>query len=157
MKTHLIIIGQTDKTWLNTGINEYLNRIEKYLSFELILIEDIKNRAKMPELIVKNKEGELILKKIAPNDIIILLDEKGKKLNSKGFADFLQKQMNSGVRNIYFVIGGAYGFSKQVYNRSNYMISLSNMTFSHQIARLIFAEQLYRALTIINNEPYHHE
>jgi 23S rRNA (pseudouridine1915-N3)-methyltransferase len=157
MKIHLIIIGQIDATWLNKGFNDYLNRISKYLPFQLILIEDIKNKANMPKLIIKNKEGELILKKIASNDIMILLDEKGSKLTSKGFADFIQNRINSSVRNIYFVIGGAYGFSQQVYERSNYMISLSDMTFSHQIVRLIFAEQLYRALTIINNEPYHHD
>jgi len=155
MKTYLVIIGKNDKTWLNTGICEYLNRVKKYISLEIVLINDIKNKAKMPELIVKNKEGELILNKIPKNDTVILLDEKGKRLSSIDFADFFQKQMNLGNKNIYFVIGGAYGFSKAVYERSNYAISLSAMTFSHQLARLIFAEQLYRALTIINNEKYH--
>jgi len=157
MKSYLILIGKTDKSWLKKGIEEYLTRISKYISFEIILLEDVKNKAKMPELTVKNKEGEIILKKIQPNDVMILLDEKGEKLSSKDFAKFIQRQMNSSVRNIYFVIGGAYGFSQKVYERGNYMISLSKMTFSHQIARLIFAEQFYRTLTIINNEQYHHE
>jgi len=157
MKTNLVIVGKTDEKWLDEGINLYLNRIRKYIPFSTILINDIKNRVNMPELVIKNKEGELILNKIAPNDMLILLDEKGKKLSSKEFAGFFQKQMNLGVRYVYFVIGGAYGFSQEVYDRCNYKISLSPMTFSHQLARLFFAEQFYRALTIINNEPYHND
>ena len=156
MKTYLVIVGRTEKRWLMTGIDEYLTRISKYIPFYTIVIEDIKSRAKMPESIIKIKEGELILKKIDSNDVMILLDEKGKTLSSRDFADFIQKHANLGTRNIFFVVGGAYGFSNAVYDRCNYMISLSQMTFSHQMARLIFAEQLYRALTIINNEPYHH-
>ena len=157
MKTNLVIVGKTNEKWLKAGIDEYLNRIGKYIPFSIILIDDIKNRTNMPEMMIKIKEGEMILKKISPNDMMILLDENGKLFSSVEFADFIQKQMNLSVRNIFFVIGGAYGFSKAVYDRCNYKISLSSMTFSHQLARLVFAEQFYRALTIINNEPYHNE
>ena len=156
MKIHLVTVGRTDKIWLNTGIDDYLTRIRKYISFEIILINNIKNRAKMSEQVIKNLEGEQILKKIAQNDVVILLDEKGKSFTSKEFAVYFQKQINSGAKNIFFITGGAYGFSKAVYDRSNFIVSLSEMTFSHQMVRLIFAEQLYRALSIINNEPYHH-
>lgn len=156
MKTFLVIVGKTNEKWLKAGIDDYLSRICKYIPFSVILIDDIKNRSNMPEIVIKNKEGELILNKIAPNDVLILLDEKGKTLSSRDFADFIQKQMNLGLRNVYFIIGGAYGFSQAVYDRCNHKISLSPMTFSHQLARLIFTEQFYRALTIINNEPYHH-
>ena len=157
MKTHLVMVGATDERWLDTGIQDYIGRICKYIPFQTILINDIKKGVKMSEQFIKEKEGELILKKIAPSDILVLLDEKGKMFSSRDFASFMEKQMGSGIRNIFFVIGGAYGFSDEVYRRCNFKVSLSAMTFSHQMVRLIFAEQLYRAMTIINNEPYHHD
>jgi len=157
MRIKFVLVGRTDQTWLNMGIDEYLSRIRKYIPFEIILINNIKNRAKMPEQMIKKMEGEKILEKISEKDIVILLDERGKSFTSKEFAIFIQKQISSGTRNIIFVSGGAYGFSEEVYARKNFMVSLSDLTFSHQMVRLIFAEQLYRALTIINNEPYHHE
>ena len=157
MKTYLVMVGATGEKWLETGISDYFGRIERYIPFQTIIIEDIKKGKKMPESLIKEKEGELILKKITQSDILVLLDEKGKMFSSRDFSLFMEKQMSAGIRNIFFVIGGAYGFSEEVYNRCNFKISLSAMTFSHQMVRLIFAEQLYRAMTIINNEPYHHD
>jgi len=157
MKTHLVMIGRTDNEWLNLGIDIYYKRINRYVPFEAIVIQDVKRGSSMPEKVLKEKEGELILKQIDTGDILVLLDENGKQMTSRDFSAFIQKQMLSGVRRLFFVVGGAYGFSDAVYKRSDFKISLSKMTFSHQMVRLIFAEQLYRAHTILNNEPYHHD
>jgi 23S rRNA (pseudouridine1915-N3)-methyltransferase len=151
------MIGKTDEAWLKTGIDDYFKRISRYIPFQDIIIQDIKKGKNMPEAVIKEREGELILKNISGADILVLLDEKGKLYSSREFAAFMEKQMLSGARNLFFVIGGAYGFSKDVYDRADALFSLSKMTFSHQMVRLIFAEQLYRANTIINNEPYHHD
>lgn len=157
MKTHLVMIGRTDNAWLNAGVEEYYKRIARYVPFEPIVIQDVKRGASMPENVLKEKEGAFILKQISGGDILVLLDENGKQLSSRDFATFFQKQMLAGIRRLFFVIGGAYGFSEAVYQRADFKISLSKMTFSHQMVRLIFAEQLYRAHSILNNEPYHHD
>jgi 23S rRNA (pseudouridine1915-N3)-methyltransferase len=157
MKTHLVMVGRTDEVWLSTGIDEYFRRIGRYVAFQDVVIQDVRKGKSMPEKIVKEKEGELILKKLSGGDILVLLDEKGKLHSSREFAAFMEKQMVGGVRNLFFVIGGAYGFSDDVYKRADFKVSLSKMTFSHQMVRLIFSEQLYRAMTILNNEPYHHD
>lgn len=151
------MVGRTDENWLASGIAEYVKRINRYVPFQEIVIQDVKKGKSMPEGVVKKEEGLQILKRIGTGDVVVLLDEKGNVNSSRGFADFLQKQMNSGIRNLVFVIGGAYGFSDEVYQRSDYKISLSKMTFSHQMVRLIFTEQFYRSMTILNNEPYHHD
>ncbi|MDR2009148.1 MAG: 23S rRNA (pseudouridine(1915)-N(3))-methyltransferase RlmH [Bacteroidales bacterium] len=157
MNIILYVVGKTDDNYLNEGTDKYFKRIKHYINFDLQIIKDIKNTKNITEDIQKKLEGEKILAGITNSDIIVLLDEKGKELNSREFSGFLTKQMNSGIKNLVFIIGGPYGFSEQVYERANHKISLSKMTFSHQIIRLIFAEQLYRAFTIINNEPYHHD
>ena len=157
MKIKLIVIGKTDQGHLQEGIGMYHSRIPHYLPFEYQVIPDIKNTRKLSEVQQKEKEGELILSQIKAGDELILLDEKGKEFRSTEFARFLEKKMLGGVKNLIFVIGGPYGFSDAVYQKAAGKVSLSKMTFSHQLIRLIFSEQLYRALTILKGEPYHHE
>ena len=149
------MIGKTDKSYLIEGLMEYEKRLKNYIQLEIRSIPDIKQK-KLPEIIQKQKEGELILKNISNTDYVILLDESGKMKSSIEFARFLQERMNLSTKQLVFVIGGPYGFSDNVYKRSNERLSLSNMTFSHQMVRLIFVEQLYRTFTIIKREPYHH-
>lgn len=157
MKIKLLQIGKTNDEYLLRGIDEYCARIKNYVPFEIETIPYLKNSNSFSSELVKQKEGELILQKIKKEDILILLDENGKTYSSKGFATFLQQQMNTGNKQLIFLIGGAYGFSSDVYERANGKISLSSMTFSHQIIRIIFIEQLYRGFTIIHHHPYHHE
>jgi len=157
MKIKLLAIGKTDDKNLHTLIETYQNRLKHYIGFELDIIPDIKNVKNLSEQEQKEKEGELILKKLATTDVLILLDEKGTAYRSVDFSKFLQKKMNSGIKQLVLVIGGPYGFSDAVYKTSNGKISLSKMTFSHQMIRLFVVEQLYRAFTILKNEPYHHE
>ncbi|MGB3343901.1 MAG: 23S rRNA (pseudouridine(1915)-N(3))-methyltransferase RlmH [Aequorivita sp.] len=156
MKITLLVIGKTDNNHLLSLMDDYTERLGFYISFEIEIIPDIKNSKNLSESIQKKLEGEEILKRITASESLILLDEKGKMYSSEGFSEFLQKKMNSGLKNLVFVIGGPYGFSEEIYKRANGKISLSSMTFSHQMARLFFIEQLYRAFTILRNEPYHH-
>jgi 23S rRNA (pseudouridine1915-N3)-methyltransferase len=157
MKTILIQIGKTEEKFLKEGISIYEKRIIHYLQFQTSTIPAIKNAKNLSEEQQKEVEAELILKQISDSDFIVLLDEKGEQFRSTQFAEFIQKKMNTGLKNLIFIIGGPYGFSKKIYARANSKISLSEMTFSHQIIRLLFMEQFYRAMTIIKNEPYHHE
>ncbi|MDR1783354.1 MAG: 23S rRNA (pseudouridine(1915)-N(3))-methyltransferase RlmH [Dysgonamonadaceae bacterium] len=157
MKIRFTVIGKTSQDFIQKGIDEYCDRLKHYFPFELNVIPDIKNAKNLSFAQIKEKEGEILLKSVVPEDFIVLLDEKGREFSSLKFADFLEKLKNSSSKRIIFVIGGAYGFSEKVYERANEKISLSKMTFSHQIVRLIFVEQLYRAATILNGEPYHHE
>jgi len=157
MKIKLLAIGKTDDKNLQILISTYEKRLKHYIKFISEFIPDIKNAKNLTQKEQKEKEGELILKKITPTDQIILLDEKGKELSSIEFSKYLQKKMNSGVKQIVFVIGGPYGFSEKVYQKAAGKISLSKMTFSHQMIRLFVVEQIYRAFTILKNEPYHHE
>ncbi|MCR9181834.1 MAG: 23S rRNA (pseudouridine(1915)-N(3))-methyltransferase RlmH [Flavobacteriaceae bacterium] len=156
MKIKLIAIGKTDNLHLQQLIDEYSKRLGFYISFEIQIIQDLKNTKSLSEIQQKEKEGNLILKQIDPSDDVILLDENGKSYTSIDFSDFLQKKMNSGIKNLIFIIGGPYGFSPEMYQRANGKIALSSMTFSHQMVRLFFIEQLYRGFTILKNEPYHH-
>jgi len=156
MTIKLIAIGKTDHKQLQDLIAEYIKRLGFYVKFSFDIIPDIKNAKNLSEAQQKDKEGTLILSKIIPSDILIVLDENGKQYDSIGFSKLLQKHMNSGIKHLIFVIGGPYGFSPEVYNRANGKLSLSNMTFSHQMIRLFFIEQLYRGFTILRNEPYHH-
>lgn len=156
MKTILIVVGKTVNKIFQTGIDDYTNRIGHYMPFSIITIPELKNTKNLTIDLQKKKEGELILKEIQPTDTIILLDEKGTEFRSTEYAKWL-KQKQSISRRLIFIIGGSYGFSKEIYERANEKISLSKMTFSHQMVRLIFIEQLYRACTILKGEPYHHE
>mgnify|MGYP003603778963 FL=1 len=157
MNIKLIAIGKTDNKNLQSLIDDYTKRLSFYIKFDLEIIADIKNVKNLSESQQKEKEGELILAKITPTDQLILLDENGKTFSSVAFSDELQKKMNSGIKTLVFVIGGPYGFSDEVYKKSFGKISLSQMTFSHQMVRLFFIEQLYRGFTILKNEPYHHQ
>lgn len=156
MKIKLLAIGKTDNKHLQIFMDDYIKRLGFYISFEMHLISDLKNTKSLSEAQQKEKEGFLLLKQIETTDDVILLDENGKSYSSEGFSDVLQKKMNSGIKNLVFIIGGPYGFSETIYQRANGKISLSAMTFSHQMVRLFFVEQLYRAFTILKNEPYHH-
>ena len=157
MKISLIVIGKTDASYFVDAINEYKNRLVHYIPFEMEIIPDIKNVKNLREEQQKEKEGELILKMLQPGDYLILLDEHGKSFTSMEFATYLERKMHVVSKRLVFVIGGPYGFSEAVYKAASEKISLSKMTFSHQMIRLIFVEQIYRAMTILNNEPYHHE
>ena len=157
MKITLILVGKTTDKPVELGMDKYIKRIKRYLGFHLELIPALKNTKKMSEAEIKLKEGDLILNKISGADHIVLLDEKGKEFTSKQFSDLIKQKMIYGTKSLVFIIGGAYGFSDAVYKRANSKLALSQMTFSHQLIRLIFLEQLYRSFTIINNEPYHHE
>ncbi len=157
MKTTLIAIGKTDEEYLQYGIDKYTQRINRYAPFELKILPDVKRGKSISEQQQKTQEGNMILKEITESDIMVLMDENGKELTSRKFANFYQQCANSGAKRLVFVIGGPYGFSDEVYQKAQHKISLSQMTFSHQMVRLIFAEQLYRAHTILNGEPYHHD
>ena len=156
MKTSLILIGKTNNKHFQAGIDDYISRISHYMPFSLVTIPDIKNTKSLTEAQQKEKEGELILKQLSPSDTLVLLDEHGKELRSIELAAWLEKKQVSTNR-LVLCIGGPYGFSKAVYDRGDEMLSLSKMTFSHQMVRLILTEQIYRACTIIKGEPYHHE
>ncbi|WP_372473616.1 23S rRNA (pseudouridine(1915)-N(3))-methyltransferase RlmH [Capnocytophaga sp. ARDL2] len=157
MTIKLLAIGKTDNKHLIQLIEEYTNRLKHYIKFELDIIPDIKNTKNLSQEQQKQKEGEFILAKLSPTDHLILLDERGKRFTSVAFADELQKKMNAGLKTLVFVIGGPYGFSQQVYDKAYGKISFSDMTFSHQMIRLFIVEQIYRAFTILRNEPYHHQ
>ena len=156
MQIKLIAIGKTDNKYLQTLIEDYKKRLSYYIKFEFEIIPDLKNIKHLSEAQQKEKEGELILAKTQNSDILVLLDENGKQMDSIAFSSYLQKHMNSGIKTLIFVIGGPYGFSEEVYKRANGKLGLSKMTFSHQMVRLFFTEQLYRGFTILKNEPYHH-
>ena len=156
MTIKLLALGKTDSKSLLQLISEYENRLKHYIKFELEIIPDIKNAKNLSELQQKEKEGESILKRLNPTDTVILLDETGKQYSSVDFSHFLQKKMNAGTRQLVLIIGGPYGFSDAIYEKANGKIGLSKMTFSHQMVRLFVVEQIYRAFTILKNEPYHH-
>jgi 23S rRNA (pseudouridine1915-N3)-methyltransferase len=157
MKIKLLVVGKTDHKSLQGLVSEYQERLQHYIRFELEVIPALKGTKNMSVLEQQEKEGEVILSRIAGSDVVVLLDEKGKQLSSVDFASYLQKLMNAGSRQVVFVIGGPFGFSEAVYNKGTMKMSLSKMTFSHQMVRLFFVEQLYRGFTILRNEPYHHQ
>ena len=157
MNIKLVAIGKTDNKSLQILIDDYSKRLSFYIKFDLEVIQDIKNVKNLSESQQKDKEGELILNKLNAQDELILLDENGTTLSSIGFSDYLQKKMNSGIKTLVFAIGGPYGFSEEVYKKAKGKISLSQMTFSHQMVRLFVVEQIYRGFTILKNEPYHHQ
>ncbi len=157
MKITLLTVGKTDRDWVRQGLEIYVSRLKHYISFSMVEIPELKNVSALSKEQIKAKEGELILKNIRNTDDVILLDEKGKEFTSAELAGTIQNKINYEGRDIVYVIGGAYGFSDAVYARANSKLSLSRMTFSHQMVRVIFAEQIYRAFTIMKGEPYHHE
>jgi 23S rRNA (pseudouridine1915-N3)-methyltransferase len=157
MNIELIVIGKTDQQEVASLVEQYAKRVNHYCKFTVTTIADVKNTRNMAPSRQKQLEGEMILRLISDGDWLVLMDERGRQFTSMEYADWLQKRMLSGVKRLAIVIGGPYGFSDEVYKPANEKISLSKMTFSHQIVRAIFAEQLYRAFTILNNEPYHHE
>lgn len=157
MKITLLTVGKTDRDWVRQGLDIYVSRLKHYIQFTMTEIPELKNVSSLSEMQIKTKEGELILKQLRPGDDVILLDERGKQHSSVEFSKVIQDKMTYSGRDIVFVIGGAYGFSQSVYDRADSRISLSRMTFSHQMVRAIFVEQIYRAFTIIRGEPYHHE
>lgn len=156
MKLTLLLTGKTTDTHLDALIDEYTKRLGHYVPFALQVIPELKNAKSLTQEQVKEQEGQLILKSLTPNQEVILLDEHGREYRSVEFADFVQRKLSSG-RDVTFVVGGPYGFSKAVYDRADGQVSISKMTFSHQMIRLLFTEQLYRAMTILHHEPYHHE
>lgn len=155
MKVELWAIGKTNEKYLEEGITIYLKRLKHYLNFEFIIISDIKQAGNLNAVQLKSKEGEAILTRLKNEDFLILLDEKGAVYTSEAFAQFLEQKLQLSYKRIVFLIGGAFGFSETLYERANAKLSLSKMTFSHQMIRLFFVEQLYRAMTILKNEPYH--
>jgi len=157
MKITLIVVGRTVEKHYITAINDYIERTKHFISFDMEVIPELKNTKNLTMDQQKEKEGELILKSFQPGDVIVLLDEFGKEFRSVDFANWIEKKMANVNKRLVFVIGGPYGFSQKVYEAAHEKISLSKMTFSHQMVRLIFVEQLYRAMTILNNGPYHHE
>lgn len=157
MKILLLVIGKTDENYLTEGIHKYCKRLRHYIGFDFEEIPDLKNRKSLSESQQKKQEGILIISKLKAGDKLILLDDKGKDFSSVGFSKHLQQHMNSGIKRLVFVVGGPYGFDESIYAKAQAKLSLSKMTFSHQMIRLFFVEQVYRALTILKNEPYHHE
>jgi 23S rRNA (pseudouridine1915-N3)-methyltransferase len=157
MKIFLLSVGKTNSHFIKDGVADYIKRLKHYTNFEIIELNAIKNSKILSKSQLLEREGLLILKNIHKNDFLVILDEKGQNHSSIEFSNIIRNYQVSGKKKIYFVIGGAFGFSEAIYNRSNEMLSLSKMTFSHQMIRLFFVEQLYRAFTILNNEPYHHK
>jgi len=157
MNIRLIAVGKTDSKALQTLIDEYVRRLSFYVKLELEVIADVKNAKNLSESQQKEKEGEAILARLSPTDQLVLLDENGQSLTSVGFSEFLQKKMNAGTKTLVLAIGGPYGFSEAMYGRATGKLSLSAMTFSHQMVRLFIVEQLYRGFTILKGEPYHHQ
>lgn len=157
MKVCLLVIGKTDASYIREGIAEYEKRLTRYIPYEMKVLPDVKNAKNLTEILQKEREGEMLLEQFQPGDFVVLLDERGRQYSSMEFSQFLAQKMLGTVKRLVFVVGGPYGFSDGVYKRANDKISLSKMTFSHQMVRMIFAEQIYRAMTILKGEPYHHE
>lgn len=157
MKIVLLVVGKTTESYFIQGIDEYSKRLAHYVPFELTVIPELRNTKSLSTDQQKEREADLILKALQPGDYVVLLDEHGREFTSLQFASYLEKKMANIAKRLVFVVGGPYGFSNRVYQAAQEKISLSKMTYSHQMIRLIFTEQLYRAMTILNNEPYHHE
>lgn len=157
MKISLFVVGKTNHNYLSPGIDDYTKRINHYISFNIQYIADAKNTKNLSQAQQKQAEGQNLLNAFDKSDYVVLLDERGKEFTSKDFSSFIEKKMQTVAKRLVFVVGGPYGFSEDVYQRANEKISLSKMTFPHDLIRLIFTEQLYRSFTIMNNEPYHHD
>lgn len=157
MKVTIYLMGKTEEMYLTEGINAYLSRLKHYLRLDWVILPDIKQGALLPKEKLKAKEGELLLSKIRANDFVVLLDERGIEVTSSSLADYIKTKMNSGTKSMIFIVGGAFGVSEEVKARADFILALSKLTLSHQMVRLIIVEQLYRAMTILRGEKYHHE
>lgn len=157
MEICILNVGKVESEWLAKGISLFESRIEKYIRFSLITVPDIKNAKSLSKEAIKEEEGKGLLSHLSSSDFVVLMDEKGKEQTSREFSVWLQKQMNSGRKRVVLVVGGPYGFSKNLYTRADALLSLSKMTFTHEMAKLILTEQVYRAMTILRGEPYHHD
>ena len=157
MNIKLVVVGKTEEKYLKEGIDIFEKRLKFYIPYEMIIIPSLKDTKSLSPQMVKEKEGELIIKQVSKSDKVVLFDEMGEEFRSIEYANFLQKNMNAGIKTMCFVVGGAFGFSDEVYKIANLKIAMSKMTFSHQMIRLMIVEQLYRAFTILKNEPYHNE
>lgn len=157
MKVRLLVVGKTEDSWLKSAIEDYASRVKRYLPFEIKEIASLKNSANLNKAEWRSREAEKILSLLTPSDHVVLLDEKGTEMTSVRFSAFLGQKFQSGAKTLVFIVGGPFGFDESVKQRADFLLSLSKMTFSHQMVRLFFAEQLYRALTIMKNESYHHE
>lgn len=157
MEIELLTVGKTSIRFVEEGIEEYTRRLKHYIPFSIKALPDIRNASKLSETKQKEAEGEKILASLTNSDYVVLLDEHGKEYTSVEFSSFIEKQMIGGRRKVVFVVGGPYGFSQEVYNRADSLLSLSKMTFNHEMVRLFFVEQIYRGMTILRGEPYHHE
>lgn len=150
-------IGKIASPWIQNGINIFTERIGKYVKYSSIVLPDIKNAKSLSKETIKEEEGKTITANLSSSDFVVLMDERGKEFTSRGFADWIQKQMNSGRKRLVFIIGGPFGLSQEVYSKANSKIALSQMTLTHEMAKLMLSEQLYRAMTILKGEPYHHD
>ncbi|MDE7397178.1 MAG: 23S rRNA (pseudouridine(1915)-N(3))-methyltransferase RlmH [Muribaculum sp.] len=157
MKIELMVIGRTMSEYLRSGIDQYVSRLTRYVPFELHVLPDVKATKSMTETRQKEAEGQVFLSQLTAADAVILLDERGREMTSREFSSFVEKKMVAGTKRLVFIVGGPYGFSQAMYDRADGLVSLSRMTFSHEMVRLFFVEQLYRAFTILSNEPYHHD
>ena len=157
MKIVLMAIGRTQSDYLTTGIDNYIKRINRYMPFELRILPDVKATKSLSEAQQKDAEGKMLLSVLQPGDVTILLDERGRQYTSREFAGLIDRYALQSTKRLVFIIGGPYGFSKEVYNKADALLSLSKMTFSHEMVRLFFTEQIYRAMTILRGEPYHHD
>ena len=157
MEICVVSVGKISSKWIQEGIDLFESRISRYVKFSSVIIPDVKNSKSMPVENLKEEEGKLIVSNLTSSDFVVLMDEKGKEHTSRGFAEWVQKQMNTGRKRLVLVIGGPYGFSQEVYSRADSMIALSKMTFTHEMAKLLLSEQIYRAMTILKGEPYHHD
>lgn len=157
MKINVLFLGKTKQSFVSEGEKEYLKRLQKYVPVQLYVLSDPKNASKLSPEELKKAEGEIIMKNLDKGTVLVLLDENGSEFTSRNFSNWIQKRINTGPKSITFVVGGAYGFSEDVYKMAAFKVSLSKMTFSHQMVRMIFLEQLYRGFSILKNEPYHHD
>lgn len=157
MEICILSVGKVNTPWIQKGLELFESRINKYIKFSVLIIPDIKNTKSLSIENIKEEEGKSILSNLNPSDFVVLMDEKGKEFTSRCFSDWIQKQMNSGRKRLVLIIGGPYGFSSNLYSKADSLISLSKMTFTHEMAKLILTEQTYRALTILKGEPYHHD
>lgn len=157
MEICVINVGKTNASWIKEGIDLFESRIVKYIKYSSISIPDIKNSRNLSIDTIKEEEGKLILQNLSSSDLVVLMDEKGKELSSREFSEWIQKQMNSGRKRLTIIIGGPYGFSESVYKKADSKLALSKMTFTHEMAKLILTEQIYRGMTLLKGEPYHHD
>lgn len=153
----VLSVGKISTPWIRQGIEQFESRINNYTKFTSVIIPDLKNSKSLSTEKIKDEEGKALLSNLTLSDIVVLMDERGKEFTSRGYSEWIQKQMNSGRKRLVFIIGGPFGFSQEMYNRADFLIALSKMTFTHEMAKLFLSEQIYRSMTILKGEPYHHD